>query len=131
MSKTIKNGSASAQLSGSALSLVDDLLKKVMPKTSRFIQSEFERIVSDAKKDWLIREKDSERSIDKFYIQKRIKQDELVFVIGNSAPYSWAIKVGKKTDSNLKEGTRIANHLLWRPTLEAADEIAAQMAKEI
>ena len=131
-SKTIKSGNASATIKTGAADVFASFLNTVIPNTSRLIDKEFTQIIQDAKKDWLIREKRSQRSIDKFYMEKKITKNEVIFTIGNSAPYSWAIFVGKDSKrTSLKEGTRLARTLLVKPAERAADRIAKQLAREI
>ena len=74
----------------------------------------------------------SKGSKDKLYIETKINsKDEIEFVIGNSAEYAWAIKIGGDSDSSLPYGARVANELLWKPTKKAADAVAEALAKDL
>jgi len=74
----------------------------------------------------------SKGSKDKIYTGVRVtKNAKVQFVIGNSAEYAWAIKVGVNSDTNLPRGTRIANELLWKPSKKATDIIVQAIADDL
>lgn len=74
----------------------------------------------------------SKRSKDKLYVQLSITpQFELIGVVGNTAEYAWAIKVGKDTqNTNLATGKRLSAELLWKPVQKKSNDIATVLANE-
>jgi hypothetical protein len=70
----------------------------------------------------------SKGSKEKLYTAFVFSQDSLEAVVGNTAPYAWAIKVGKDTDLTYKEGARVASKLLWEPARRRSKTIASKMA---
>ena len=74
----------------------------------------------------------SQDSRGKLRMGIRVNQKfELVATLNNDAPYAWAIKVGKNSDTDMTFGTRISNELLWKPAKKITDKIAESMANEI
>lgn len=70
----------------------------------------------------------SKGSKEKLYTAFVFSQSSLEAVVGNSAPYSWAIKVGVDTDLPYSLGTRVSNELLWKPAKKKADSVAEELA---
>jgi len=74
----------------------------------------------------------SKGSKDKIYTGIRITENaQIRFVIGNSAPYAWAIRVGVDSETDMPMGTRISNELLWKPSKKATDIIAEAIAEDL
>ena len=70
----------------------------------------------------------SKGSKDKLYTGLVFSQCTLAAVVGNTAPYAWAIKVGVDTDLPYSLGTRVSNELLWKPAKKKADSVAEELA---
>ena len=70
----------------------------------------------------------SKGSKEKLYTGFVFSQGSLESVVGNTAPYAWAIKVGVDTDLPYSLGTRVSNELLWKPAKKKADAVAEAMA---
>ena len=70
----------------------------------------------------------SKGSKDKLYTGIVFSQGTLEAVVGNTAPYAWAIKVGVDTDLPYSLGTRVSNELLWKPAKKKADSVAEELA---
>ena len=110
----------------------ENIVNKLLPKTRAMIEKELDAIESNARQRWLVREKDSQGSREKMYSEVYISpQMELVAVVGNTAPYAWAIKVGvdpKKT--RLRMDRRLADGLLFSPMKRASNRIVKVFAEE-
>lgn len=97
------------------------------------------RIINDNKRKGLYsgkaqrESKKSKRSVDKLYVELAITPNlELLGIVGNTAEYAWAIKVGEDPQkSGLKEGQRLSNELLFKPTKKKSNIIASTFADEI
>ena len=70
----------------------------------------------------------SKGSKEKLYTGFVFSQGTLEAVVGNTAPYAWAIKVGVDTDLPYSLGTRVSNELLWKPAKKKADSVAEELA---
>ncbi len=129
---TTKTGDVSADLSGDGLSFTEQLLKLAAPKTYKLIQEEFEKILEEARQEWPVRKTGSRGSKKKLSMGIRMSAEgEVVAFISNSAPYAWAIKSGKESETVVPYGKRVANELLWKPVKRASNKIARQLADEI
>ena len=73
----------------------------------------------------------SKGSKEKLYTAFVFSESTLESVVGNSAPYSWAIKVGVDTDLPYSLGTRVSNELLWKPAKKKADSVAEELADAV
>lgn len=58
-------------------------------------------------------------------------QGQIVAFIENTAPYAWAIKVGKDTDTTLPLGARVSNELLFKPMKKASNIVAQKLADDM
>ncbi len=100
MSKTkikVSAGGASIDLSGRALDMFNELVDAIAPDTRRALEDYATELEQHAKKNWIVRAKDSKRSIDKFYKVFFVTPDFRISAGGgNSAPYAFAFKVGEK-----------------------------------
>lgn len=70
----------------------------------------------------------SKGSKEKLYTGFVFSRGTLEAVVGNTAPYAWAIKVGVDTDLPYSLGTRVSNELLWKPAKKKADSVAEELA---
>tara|TARA_R100000655_G_scaffold61013_1_gene99368 strand:- start:2140 stop:2715 length:576 start_codon:yes stop_codon:yes gene_type:complete len=70
----------------------------------------------------------SKDSKNKLYTGFVFSTDTLESVVGNTAPYAWAIKVGVDTDLPYALGARVSNELLWKPAKRKANDVAQELA---
>jgi len=70
----------------------------------------------------------SKDSKGKLYTGFVFSRDTLEAVVGNSAQYAWAIKVGVDTDLPYALGARVSNELLWKPATRKANDVAQELA---
>ena len=70
----------------------------------------------------------SKDSKGKLYTGFVFSRDTLEAVVGNSATYAWAIKVGVDTDLPYALGARVSNELLWKPAKRKANDVAQELA---
>ena len=114
----------------------DDFLKKfafdVLPAFQRDISDEMEKVEKNAKKNWLVRRKGSQRSIDKFEVDVFISQGVVTGKITNYAPYAFMIKVGSRsTRTTVREGKKLATELLVKPVNKLGTTLTKKLADEI
>lgn len=129
----IKAGNASIDMSSELSSITEDLVNKLLPDTRRAFDKELSAIKDEAADRWLEREKNSKGSREKLYVELAITPNlELVGIVGNKAPYAWAIRVGSDTQgSRLSEGKRLSNELLFKPVKKSSNKLATILADEI
>ena len=135
MSKTkikVSSGGASIDLSGRALDMFNELVDAIAPDTRRALEDYATELEQHAKKNWIVRAKDSKRSIDKFYKVFFVTPDFRISAgVGNSAPYAFAIKVGEKSKTKVPVGKTLAIEVLWKPAQKRLDKLIDIVANEI
>lgn len=96
------------------------------------MEEELTKIEKNAVKNWPVRQKKYGKSKDsrsKFTKGFRILPPTTVEAfIRNSAEYAYAIRAGKSSTTNVKEGERVAVKLVFDPTEEAAERILKKVA---
>lgn len=129
----IKAGNATINMSSELESITNDLVNKLLPNTRKAFDTELSAIKAEAADRWLERKKNSKGSKEKLYVELAITPNfELIGIVGNKAPYAWAIKVGKDTqDTGIAKGKRLANELLFKPVRKKSDKLAKILADEI
>ena len=130
---TFKSGGTTLNMGSEFTDMAESIVNKLLPATKKKLETELERIEADAKQRWLVREKGSQGSREKVYSEIILSPTfELIGVVGNTAPYAWAIRVGKDTqDTGLTTKKRLSNELLFKPVKKKADAIAETLALEI
>jgi len=125
-------GGATADIGGPALKALNQFIDKVAPKTKNAMVDFTEDLQKNARKNWIVRAKDSKRSIDKFYTVFYISPDFKISAgVGNSAVYAFAIKVGKKSKTRVSVGKNLAIETLWNPALKEIDKIVDKIGDEL
>tara|TARA_R100000664_G_C2700508_1_gene101021 strand:- start:16 stop:441 length:426 start_codon:yes stop_codon:yes gene_type:complete len=122
---------------------IEGPLKETIFKAMRAASSEIidaidktvDDVEADAKKDWPVRQKRFGKSKDsKSKITggvRLIPPNTIEGFVGNSAPYAWAIKAGRESDTSVQAGERVADALIWSPMRQKSDRLAVQIAEKI
>ena len=50
--------------------------------------------------------------------------------VENTAPYAWAIKVGRESTTNIRQGKRLADVVLWSPARKSVQKVLQQIAEQ-
>jgi hypothetical protein len=111
-----------------------DQLKKAHPIMVKTIQREVKIIEQEAKKNWPIRMEKygpSQGSRNKFKKGLLVSKTTVKGFIENRAPYAYAIKSGRGSDTTVTEGKRIATVLMVDPAKKAAEIAAREIGKKI
>lgn len=134
----LKSGNVTANLSGEAINMVNDLLDKVAPRSKQEMINYVEKIKEDARSKWLVRKENSKGSINKFYTRFYITSDlQIAAVVGNSAPYSYVIRVGPDSEderganSLIPTGKNLARETMIKPFTKNIDALVDILADEI
>ena len=96
MSKiSVKSGDVSIEISKEASDIFDSVVKNAAPRTTKILESTTKDILFNARRYWPVRRSDSKDSRGKLYSEQTINgQFELSSIVGDRAPYAWAIKFG-------------------------------------
>lgn len=130
---TFKDGNTTLKMSQEMQDMANALVNNLLPETRKKIEDELDRIEAEAKSKWLVRKKGSKGSRDKIYSEVVLSHRfELLGVLGNTADYAWAIRVGKDPqDTGLPKKKRIAQALLVSPVRRKTNQFIKIFIKEI
>ena len=99
------------------------------------LQNEVERLAKSSEQQWLIRQPKYGKSKDSKSKHRTglriIPPYTIEAFVENYAEYAWAIKIGRESKSNLREGKRLADEVLWKPAKKGAEDVAKKTANEI
>jgi hypothetical protein len=133
------SGPATVTLKGPLKDLYEDTLRRAFPDIVKTFETTLPRIKDDAKKEWPVRRRKSQRSVDQFEIRLGLRSNGLVVQLDNDAPYAAGILSGKLrrslnesgNDSAVPPGRLVWWHLLYRPAVRAADVVTKALAEEL
>lgn len=127
-----KSGKSSIEIDGLQKELILQTIRQAEPTISKVLEEETAKLAADSEKKWLVRDPKYGQSQGSKYMHRTGIRIQPPFTIQafveNTAPYAWAIKVGKKSKSTLREGAPLADNVLWRPAKRRAKNIVEQIA---
>tara|TARA_R100001443_G_scaffold52991_2_gene64728 strand:+ start:1428 stop:1907 length:480 start_codon:yes stop_codon:yes gene_type:complete len=124
-------GRGSITMDSTQRDLIMDTIKAAEPSIVKVLESETERLAKDSEEKWLVREKKSKGSKFKHQTGIRIIPPYTIEAfVENTAPYAWAIKVGRESSTNIREGRRLADVVLWTPARKNAQKVVERIASE-
>ena len=128
----VASGGASIDLEGQALDMFNELVDAVAPETKKALEDYVNELEKHARRNWIVRAENSERSIDKFFKVFYVTPDfKITAGVGNTAPYAFAIKVGNKSKTSVPVGKTLAIEVLWKPAQKRLDKLIDLVADEI
>lgn len=103
-------GLGSIEIEGTQKQLIEEALRDVAPLTMKVIEDELDKRVEHAQKEWIVRKKNSQGSIDKFDTGIRIIEGGRAIegFFRNMAPYAYMIRVGEDSERKNGQKPRIA-----------------------
>lgn len=132
-------GPATVTFEGPLKDLFEDTMRKAYPDIVKTFETTLGRIRDDAEKEWPVRRRKSQRSVDQFEIRLGLRSNGLVVQLDNDAEYAGGILSGKVERSLNESGNPSAVppgrlvwwHLLYRPAIRAADAVTQALAEEL
>lgn len=128
------HGKGSIEVTGVQREIIEQTIRTAEPIMSTILKSIVDEIATNAEKNWLIRQKKYGKSEDsKGQIStgfRVIPPNTIEAFVENTAPYAWAIKVGSTSETNIPEGRRLADVLLWKPAQAQANNILWEIARK-
>jgi hypothetical protein len=128
------HGKGSIEMTGVQKDLIESTIRSAEPIMSTILKSVVEEIANNAEKNWLVRQRKFGRSKDsKGQIStgfRVIPPNTIEAFVENTAEYAWAIKVGSTSETNIPEGRRLADVLLWTPARKQANNIVWEIARK-
>ena len=111
-----------------------DHLEKAHPIMIKTIKKEINRVEKEAKKNWPIRQEkygESKGSKEKFVKGLQVSKTAVEGFIENTAPYAYAIKSGRESNTTVRPGKRVADALIIDPLKKAAKKAAKEIGDKI
>jgi hypothetical protein len=102
---------------------------------AKTLEKEVRDLKEQSESQWLIRQpKYGESKGSKFQHRfglRIIPPYTIEAFVENTAPYAWAIKVGKTSKTSLKKGSRLADKVLWSPAKKRANKLAKESIEQM
>jgi hypothetical protein len=136
MPKTLRygKGSGSVEITGSARDMYLEIIRQADPIVVSVLEDATEQLAQDSEKQWLVRQPKYGRSQGSKYAHRtgiRIRPPYTIEAfVENTAPYAWAIKIGRESSTNLREGQRLADVVLWSPAKKSVDKVLKRIAEQ-
>jgi hypothetical protein len=136
---TAIRGNATVRLEGPLQSLFEDTLRKAYPEITKTLETTLQKIKRDAEREWPVRRRKSQRSVDQFEITFGLTTGGIVVSLENEAEYAAGILGGKLRpslnqfgrESTLKPGRLAWWYFLYTPSIKAADKVVQELANEL
>jgi len=134
-----KTGNATVTLEGPLQDMFEKTIRTAYPDIVKTFEGTLTKIKDDAEKEWPVRRRKSQRSVDKFKIRLGLKSNGLLVSLDNDAPYAAGILSGRNRPSlnengnttEVRAGALVWWALLYRPAVNAADAVTKALAAEL
>jgi hypothetical protein len=134
MSKVLRygKGRGSVEITGTDRDMYLQIIRDADPIIISVLEDTTEKLAQSSEKQWLVRQpKYGKSKGSKFMHQTglRIRPPYTIEAfVENTADYAWAIKIGRDSTSNLREGRRLADAVLWSPARRGVDTVLKKIA---
>tara|TARA_R110000868_G_scaffold189732_2_gene433267 strand:+ start:4027 stop:4539 length:513 start_codon:yes stop_codon:yes gene_type:complete len=136
MSKTIRygKGRGSVEILGKDRDMFYQIIKDADPIIVRVLEETTERLAKQSEQQWFIRQAKYGESKGSKYMHRTgiriIPPNTIEAFVENTAPYAWAIRVGRESSTNIRQGKRLADAVLWSPAKASVDKILKEIAEK-
>lgn len=133
MSRVLRygKGKSSVEISAAQHDIIMDTLRAAEPSVIKVFEDVTAELAKRSEEKWLVRKKGSLGSKYMHRTGIRIIPPYTVEAfVENLAEYAWAIKIGEKSDTSIRQGKRLADVVLWSPARRSADTVAKKIADE-
>ena len=137
MAKTLKygKGKSSIEIEGTQRELIMTLIKQAEPILIDVLEDTVENLSKQSEQAWLVRQpKYGKSKGSKFQHStglRIIPPYTIEAFVRNNAEYAWAIKVGRQSETNIRQGKRLADVVLWQPAKAEAQKVVQKVALEV
>lgn len=125
-------GRGSIEIDGVQKDLILKTIRQAEPTIISILEKETEKLAKDSEDKWLVRQKKYGKSEGSKYKHSTglriIPPYTIQAFVENTAEYAWAIKIGRESSTNLREGQRLADKVLWTPARKRVDKILQEIA---
>lgn len=125
-------GKGSVEITGASRQMYLDIIRAADPIVVKVLEDTTQKLAQDSEKQWLVRQaKYGESQGSKFKHRTGIRiipPYTIEAFVENTAPYAWAIKVGRDSSTNIRQGKRLADVVLWSPAKKSVQKVLQQIA---
>jgi len=137
MSKVLRygRGRGSIEVGSSQRDMIMDIVRKSDPIIVKVLEDRTEELSKNSERGWLIRQNKYGKSEGSKYKHRTglriIPPYTIQAFVENYSQYAWAIRVGPTSDTNLRQGRRLAEAVLWSPARRGAQKVVETIANEM
>jgi hypothetical protein len=136
MSKVLRygKGRGTIEIDESQRDLILGTIRAADPSIVKVLEQTTEELAKKSEDRWLVRQViygQSQNSKGQHKTGLRIIPPYTIEAfVENTAEYAWAIKVGPTSNTNIRQGRRLANVVLWSPARRGAQKVVEAIANE-
>jgi hypothetical protein len=136
MPKTIRygKGRGSVEISGKDRDMFYQIIKDADPILLEVLEDTTEKLAKQSEQQWLVRQAKYGESKGSKYMHRTgiriIPPNTIEAFVENTAPYAYAIRVGRESSTNIRQGKRLADAVLWSPAKASVDKVLKEIAEK-
>jgi hypothetical protein len=136
MSKVLRYGKGRGliEIDGSQRDLILGTIRAADPSIVKVLEQTTEELAKKSEERWLVRQPKYGESKGSKRLHKTglriIPPYTIEAFVENTAEYAWAIKVGPTSTTNIRQGRRLANVVLWSPARRGTQKVIEAIANE-
>jgi hypothetical protein len=126
-------GKGSVEITGKDRDMFLEIIRAADPIVVKVLEDTTKKLAKNSEKQWLVRQAKYGESQGSKFMHKtgiRIRPPYTIEAfVENTAPYAWAIKVGRESTTNIRQGKRLADVVLWSPAKKSVQKVLQQIAE--
>lgn len=125
-------GKGSIEITGAARDMYLDIIRSADSIVVKVLEDTTKKLAQDSEKQWLVRQAKYGESKGSRFMHKTgiriIPPHTIEAFVENTAPYAYAIRVGRESTTNIRQGKRLADVVLWSPAQKSVQKVLQQIA---
>ena len=125
-------GKGSIEITGAARDMYLDIIRSADSIVVKVLEDTTKKLAQDSEKQWLTRQPKYGESKGSRFMHKTgiriIPPHTIEAFVENTAPYAYAIRVGRESTTNIRQGKRLADVVLWSPAQKSVQKVLQQIA---
>jgi len=125
-------GKGSIEITGAARDMYLDIIRSADSIVVKVLEDTTKKLAQDSEKKWLVRQAKYGDSQGSRFMHRTgiriIPPHTIEAFVENTAPYAYAIRVGRESSTNIRQGRRLADVVLWSPAQKSVQKVLQQIA---
>ena len=125
-------GKGSIEITGAARDMYLDIIRSADSIVVKVLEDTTKKLAQDSEKKWLTRQPKYGASQGSRFMHRTgiriIPPHTIEAFVENTAPYAYAIRVGRESSTNIRQGRRLADVVLWSPAQKSVQKVLQQIA---